>query len=193
MDFLIVPALAVGVVVIATLVLRARRRAAPQGARPSPLTEAAPHAAQAHEHSLPHAAEALLAPPPMARPPVLSATLERALAERAQMVGDRHGQPPTEAMVAAARQLGVDPAGLDFEQVSTVLAIRDYVLTLAERTHTQETPAELLALIANLVNDPSVHTWITAWSWQTRNHETRRVPRDALRARCEAFLRALRP
>lgn len=188
MDFLIVPALAVAVVVVAYLVLR-RRRVAPHRA---PLGEASPHS-DPHEHGLPHAAEALLAPPPMARPPVLSPTLERALAERAQMVGDRRGQPPTDAMLAAARQLGIDPAGLDFEQIGTVLAIRDYVLTLAERTHTQETPAELLALIANLVNDPSVHAWITAWSWQTRNHETRRVPRDALRARCEAFLRALRP
>jgi hypothetical protein len=186
-DFLIVPALALAVLAIAYLVLR--RRQAP---RLSPLSQAPPDPEPLH-HDLPHAAEALLAAPPMARAPELSPTLERALAERAQMVGERRGQPPSEAMIAAVQQLGVDPAGLDFEQVSTVLAIRDYVLTLAERTHTQETQAELLALIANLVNDPSVHTWITAWSWQTRDHETRRVPRDALRARCEAFLRALRP
>lgn len=120
------------------------------------------------------------------------AALDRSNKEREALVGDRAGLPPTEPMIAAVRRLGYDPSAMDFQRASTLLSIRDYVYCLAQRTPEQETSRQLRALIEELLSDTAVHADIRNWSWHTRNHDVRRIPKNALRWRCEQFLKQYR-
>lgn len=135
-----------------------------------------------------------LSQPPQTRSPRprTGASLARSARQRQEWVADRTGQPPTDPMVAAVTRLGFDPKGMDFETASKLLSIRDYVVALVERTPDQETSRQIRALIEELFKDASVHQAIREWSWHTRDHEVRRVPRDELRRRCERFLKRSR-
>ncbi len=105
----------------------------------------------------------------------------------------RENEPPTERMLAALDELGATVSGrVPYRFASAMLSARDYVLTLADRTAAEETDLELKVLIVVLHAHPALHDKLTAWSWQTKATYPRRVPRDALRTWCEAFLTRFR-
>ena len=104
-------------------------------------------------------------------------------------LADRRNEPATERQRAAVSELGLDMPNLTFGQAHLVLSIRNYVIALAKSMRSHRQADKLGKLVVELVSDPSCHKQIMEWSWKTKNDEVRKIPRDALRIRCESFLR----
>jgi hypothetical protein len=97
-------------------------------------------------------------------------------------------RPATEAQAAAVIRLGLDVEALTFGQANAVLSARDYAENLIDRTARIEPAASRMLLIQWLVEDADRIAYVIDWSWRTRNHDVRRLPRDAFRAAAERFL-----
>lgn len=100
-------------------------------------------------------------------------------------------RPATEAQAAAVLRLGLAVENLTFGQANAVLSARDYAETLIARTPRIEPASARMRLIQWLVEDEARIVYVMDWSWHTRNHDTRRVPRDEFRAAAEAHLATL--
>ncbi len=96
--------------------------------------------------------------------------------------------PATEAQAAAVTRLGLDVENLTYGQANAVLSARDYAETLIDRTARIEPATSRMLLIQWLVEDAKRIEYVMDWSWRTRNHDVRRIPRDAFRAEAERFL-----
>lgn len=102
------------------------------------------------------------------------------------------GRPATVAQEAAVARLGLRAEGLTYGQANVLLSARDYADTLIARTARIEPASARMRLIRWLVEDAGRITYVTDWSWHTRAHDIRRVPRDDFRAQAEAYLKTLR-
>jgi hypothetical protein len=96
--------------------------------------------------------------------------------------------PATEAQAAAVARLGLDVENLTYGQANAVLSARDYAETLIDRTARIEPATSRMLLIRWLVEDAKRIEYVMDWSWRTRNHDVRRIPRDAFRAEAEIYL-----
>lgn len=100
-------------------------------------------------------------------------------------------RPATEAQAAAVLRLGLAVENLTFGQATAVLSARDYAETLIARTPRIEPASARMRLIQWLVADEARIVYVMDWSWHTRNHDKRRIPRDEFRAAAEAHLATL--
>jgi hypothetical protein len=103
---------------------------------------------------------------------------------------DPGGAPASERQRSALRRLGiVDAATVTAEQANVLLSARDYADTLIGRTPRYEHPVARYKLLAWLIATEARRAYVVAWSWRTRNQDSRRMPRDEFRAAAEDFLK----
>lgn len=103
---------------------------------------------------------------------------------------DPAGEPATDKQVAALRHLGIaETEGITFRQASLLLSAREYADTLAKRSPGHEHPIARYKLLVWLIATEERRKYVAAWSWRTRNQDSRRMPRDDFRAAAEDFLK----
>jgi hypothetical protein len=129
-------------------------------------------------------------PPPPPAAADLSGPQQAALDDWNESVyAGRELAPPTERQRAALASFGFrHDATAPFRAASAALSVRDYALTLTDRTPDHESDLEIRMLASALLHYEALHNKLIAWSWHTRDQDPRRVPKDALRAWCEMFL-----